>query len=303
MTQASLAVEIICGTERYTANTDTVLAEFPGYRVRRCVNAAGREAYLQVATSAEHNRVIGRQITALGALQRAAERVNAATERRLGYDYAFPELLGSTVLSSQAGRSVAILGLRGVARLDDVMPLSRLLPGPYVDLKTSAWIVGRLFKWLAFAHEQLGWAVGRVRADNILLAPSQHYVVFFDWAHTLPVEVRNARLEVRTAAQLGLRILGGDLDAARDNELERAYTDCLSRLAVSDEHSAREAHREFYECVDSLIANPASGWRAGFYPFTLRGAAPVATPVTTPATAPATAPDPAGGPRRWRTLF
>lgn len=256
-----------------------VVAAFKTYRLRLCQlsDGSGGDLLLQVATDVAHNATLERSVYMLGRLAEEAERVEAEyakvkkeANHFLNYGLHFPEFMDTCVLDDQGGRRVNILRLRGVEELAGVMSFSQLVKKDKrrVDLRTSVWIMGKLLKILAFAH-QIGVSIGDLSLQNILIDREQHYVIIFDWAKAqllgdgMPRETIEA--EVRAAAVSVIEVLNGTPEGGVPNfekdERHKPYTDLLIELATEGRRDAFKAHSEFYKLVDGL-------WPRKYYPFT-----------------------------------
>lgn len=135
-----------------------------------------------------------------------------------------------------------------------------------VDLRTSAWIMGKLLKFRTFTHCQ-GIAVPAT-GNNILIEPNEHYVLVFSWLDSrtyesaVPEVVRQK--EISDSAKAVIVVLGGDPESGlipNDGDPHLAeYAELLNRFAFGNYSNAEEAHGVFYDLVDKF-------W-TGFYPFT-----------------------------------
>lgn len=254
-----------------------LVAENSRYRVRKCTNSDGRELLLQVAVDDSHNGDVAKNAFLLSQLKSVADATQKRYEESertgsLSYDLGFPELCDNFVLESQGGRQVNILGFRYVDEVSSVIPLVKFWKSSLrVDLRTSAWIMGKLLKVVSFAHDNR-MEVSRISGNNVLIEPDKHYTLVFDWSNVViheeavPASVR--RREIQASAQTVIKALGGDLDRARANDADLPYTNHLQLLSTTGESDATEAHRAFYEIVDSLCEDPESVWEKGFHEFT-----------------------------------
>ena len=258
------------------------VAAAPAYRLYLCKQQqTGRQCLLQVAVEAKNNGELDRSAYALKELKRRADEVEAEyalvkpdPNKMLSYDLQFPELVDSFVLKEQGGRRVSILAFRGVEKVATMVPTS-FITERYelrVDLRTSAWIFGKLLKIMAFAHNEL-ISIGSVTSGNILLEQKDHYVLIWDWAqaqwHTDAIDLEKRRQEVVQAAQITIVLLGGDLvtgaipnDGDESEDCFARYTDFLLRMSRGGESNAFRAHERFYEMINTF-------WH-GYHPFTTK---------------------------------
>lgn len=255
------------------------VAETDTYRLYLCTQeGSGRQCLLQIAADAGNNGALDRAAFILGELERRAHQleeeyaaVKAGPNVFLNYDLGFPELVDSFVLTEQGGRRINILAFRSVENVSQMVPLSNIIEkdGLRVDLRTSAWIMGKSLKLLAFAHS-VGITVGRLDTANILIEPKEHYVVFFDWSNaqttnTIMIPPQWGQADIAQAAQAVVALVGGDYETGAfpndASEEYKGYRDNLLDLARGGQHNAQRAHGQFYQLVDAL-------WERAFYPFT-----------------------------------
>lgn len=256
-----------------------LVAEAKSYRMRLCKEVStGRQCLLLVAQSAEDNGVLDRIAYFLRQFTTKAEeleekyaKIKAESDPPLNYNLGFPEVLDNFVVSDQGSRRVIILAFRNVANVGSMVPVSNIArQHRRIDIKTSAWILGKSLKLLTFVHS-LGTLVGRLDATNILIEPDKHYVVLFDWSdaksHPNGVSAEAARQEISAVARVVIDLLGGDL-ASRlipykgNEDGYEPYTQHLFELAAGGSSSAQEAHKAFYALIRDHL-----NWQ-GFYPFT-----------------------------------
>jgi hypothetical protein len=272
-----IMTEIQNGSSVYRVGNKVADAE--KYRLYLCKqNGVARECLLQIAISPEHNGGLERAVYLLKLLgSRAVElEEEYATKKTdpnifLNYQLGFPEVVDSFICQEQGGRRINVLAFRNVEAVGDMVPLTFITEKKLrVDLRTSAWIMGKLLKLLVFAHSE-GIAAGLLTGKNVIIHPKEHYVVIFDWSSALtypegiPLEIR--RQEISQAAQSIIAVLGGDPETSifpnDGGEAFGSYTDYLLRLALGDIGNAQKAHADFYELVDNL-------WKREYYPFTTK---------------------------------
>ena len=200
-------------------------------------------------------------------------------EERLNYQFGFPEVVDSFVLKEQGGRRINILAFPCLEARSPILNVSTLVPlhnilhkdNKRVDLRTSAWIMGKILKLLAFVHDH-GVELGGMDLTTILIQPDEHFVILFDWerARTHPevVPLDQTRQEIMDAAKTVIILLGGDRatrtfpeDVSTVEGFE-PYTQYLLSLAAGSQANALIAHGEFYQLLKRM------GWR-GFHPFTI----------------------------------
>lgn len=266
------------GSKRYQVGDQ--VADAGNYRLYLCTQQGmGYQSLLQIATDVVHNGALDRAAYILRELKRESNELEVEYEKvrkdpkvLLNYDLGFPQLEDSFICQEQGGRRINILTLRGIEDVSRMVPIRNITDKDQrrVDLRTSAWIMGKSLKLLVFAHSQ-GIAVRCVDGTNILIEPNEHYVVFFDWSdaqtHLGKVPTETQREEIANVAQAVIIVLGGDIEkSVIPNDGDKGhdqYTDFLFRLARDSESNAGRAHAQFYELIDEL-------WDKGFYPFTTK---------------------------------
>lgn len=256
----------------------TKVAETEVYRLYLCMQAGSDQQYLfQIANEQASNGILDKTAFILGKLQSSAiaveeeyAKIKDKPNRYLNYQLGFPTVEESFKLTTQGNRRVNILKFNGVKSLRDLVPLSTLVNKDRlrVDIRTSIWIMGKALKTLSFAHDS-GLVINNLSLGNILIEPDQHYVIFFNWAEAWFTKEKVARSEARKEiiklARTIIRILDGTVESGIPNDGsagEVAYCKHLIELATNGHSNAFDAHKEFYELVDSI-------WERGFHEFTV----------------------------------
>jgi len=145
-----------------------VVAENERYRLRLCTNSKGKELMLQVSMGPEHNGEVGRNAWMLTKLREAArvleERfAKKGTDKRLNYELGFSKIWDTFML--KGGRQVSIIGLRDIVKVSSAIPVVKLWKDSLrVDLRTSAWMMGKLLKTMTFAHDNR-YQIGNVSSE------------------------------------------------------------------------------------------------------------------------------------------
>jgi hypothetical protein len=271
--KGDLSVELKHGDSLYLVGE--LVAKAANYRLYVCEDAStGAQGLLQIAAELEHNGGLERAAFVLRELKQISDELEVANaklpdEKPLHYDRLFPGLLSSFVSESQGNRRINILAIKDVAAVTSMVPMSNLLTRDRlrIDLRTSAWIMGRLLKLLGLTHSQ-GYAVRMLSANNVVLSPKDHFMVVLDWSsvHTyqdgVPSESRKD--DIAQAAQTVFAVIGGNPTTGEytyRSEQDNRYVDLLWSLASRRENDALRAHDEFYKLVREL-------WGIKFYPFT-----------------------------------
>jgi hypothetical protein len=255
------------------------VAETAAYRMYLCEEvASGRQCLLQIATSVEHSGGLDKAAYILKKLRVTAdefERIHAEQggKRLLSYERLFPELVDSFVPEEQGRRRVNILAFSEVSDIRLMVPLSNLTSKDHLrlDLRSSAWVLGRLLKLLGFTHGE-GISVNLLGGGNVLLEPSQHFAVVFDWSSALTHQdqhvPRKYRVDdVANAAKTVFVALGGDPQTADYPYLssadvnDRRYISLVTTMMQHREGNAERAHQQLYSLIDEIYGRT-------FHPFT-----------------------------------
>jgi len=269
-------VYLASGSHRYQVGNK--VADAGSYRLYLCTQEeTDRQCLLQIATEATGNGGLDRAAYLLQELARRAEEIEAEYAQvksdpkdMLNYELGFPELVDSFVCPEQGGRRVNTLAFRFVEEISRMVPINNITERDRlrVDLKTSAWIMGKLLKLLVFTHgERI--LIRQMTGNNILIEPDEHYVVIFDLSQALtyqeeiPEDVR--RQEIELAARSVIVVLGGDPVTGTfpddGDDCFDQYTSHILRLASGGPSNAARAHAQFYQLIHEM------GWH-GFHPFT-----------------------------------
>lgn len=228
---------------------------------------------LIVAATDGHNPAVDRWSFTLGLLARHARRVEEEYAKvrtdpnvLLNYQLGFPRLV-ETFMSPKK-RRIMILAFEN-SEPSAMVPIARMVRKDRlrVDLKTSVWMMGKLLKILAFAHQQ-GISVGSLGSGTVLIDPKEHYVNVFDWSNArIAPKLDNdaTRSEIVSAALAIVEALGGDADERfiPNNEGEEGERLIAHLWTLCDGLfcDANVAHGRFYQLVEKL-------WGRKFYPFT-----------------------------------
>ena len=268
-------MEIKNGSNVYQVGIEVGTAD--GYDLYLCKqNEIERQYLLQIAAEVRDNIALSRATYILEELKIRSDKLEAEyapkkkdPKKMLNYQLGFPELLDTFISSEHEGRRINVLAFRNVEDVSDLKPLRNIVVKDClrVDIRSSAWIMGKALKMLAFTQSQ-NIAV-ELDVENILIEPNKHYVVFFDFStgkifsDEVPSEIRCE--EISQAAKAVIIIMGGDLETDfipddGDPAFKR-YANFILRLAKGNESNAKKACEGFYEIVHE-------SWPREFYPFT-----------------------------------
>lgn len=233
------------------------------YRLYICDEVSTQQqSLLQIATATEYNGELDRAIFILKELWQAARLLDWSAGEDLNYDRLFPGVVDSFISPEEQGRRrVNILIFRKINSITKLVPLSNLREKDRlrVDLETSAWIMGRLLKLIAFAHGK-SITVGLLTGNNVLIEPERHSAVVFDWSsaimHRLVAPHEQCKDDIAAAAQAVFAAIGGNpktLEYPYATQEHHSYIEFLRRLANREEGIATRVHTNFYGLVYGLF--------------------------------------------------
>ena len=258
------------------------LAETPTYRVYLYNLPEGGHAFLKIAIEVANNGLLDREAALLQFMKEKAEELEVkyaasqpdtgSPKATLNYQSCFPEVIGNFVCPDQGDRRVLILvSTAAKGSLDNLVPLSKIRSQDRarVDPKTSAWILGKFLKLLAFT-QSYGISNRQLDGDNMLINREQHMIILFDWSDVS--EAPGGRLsegelisEVSVVAREVILLLGGDPETGQlpsDPQIDGStYADVVFDMVQCKSGGAKKAHAEFYKFIYAL-------WPRGFHPYT-----------------------------------
>lgn len=266
------------------------IATTPRFKLYPCVLPSGRRGVLKIAAEAGSNRALENEATLLDQFNKEARRIDTglgAHEHPYQYFNFVPQVEESFLCQAQNGRRINVLSFTVFDGLSEatlegdahcLIPLSTLWQDEKsavrVDPRTAAWIFGKTLKVMAKAHD-MGTCIGDASASNILIAPSVHGVIIFDWTKAKKYDfvrqpsdfpAATAAKEIAQAVQAVIEALGGDLQKhylPPSGQLpDDRFAELLWRLAEGHNvRSAYDEHTTFYELIYSL-------WPHEFHPYT-----------------------------------
>jgi len=252
----------------------------PQYDLYQCVQIpTGRQCLLQIASHRRFSGNLDRAAYYLRQLRAEALRVEEEYARvktdpkeMLNYQLGFPELVASFVSEQQGRRRINILAFDCADEMHELSPLRNIpfVDRERIDTKTSAWILGKTLKILAFVHES-NIGIGTLDITKVIVHPNGHIPILFDWSsatsYTGGVSRDAQRSEIMGLARATIIALGGDpmsrtIPLEGNEEDFEPYVEILRQLAGGRFQSASAAHEAFYGVVTSI-------WTPGrFHPWT-----------------------------------
>ncbi len=254
-----------------------IVGENSSFRYFRAVaeDNLEQELMVKIGVSTAQNGSLDREAFLLGEFREHADQLEAEYARKfpganaLNYTVGFPLVRETFVVPEQGGRRVIVMEFQASPRLVELIPVSfiRERDRLRVDVKTSAWIMGKFLKILVFAHSQ-GFAVGNLHdRESILIEKDHHLVTLLDWSSAKRnIDASVAREEIVTAAHTVWRLLGGSeqvltLPSDDDPHFDPRYVEVLASLGRGAYSDASTAHTAFYREVEAI-------WERNFHPFT-----------------------------------
>ncbi len=221
---------------------------------------------LKIAKTIAQNPLLEREAFILSIMNEEAKRLEEeyarVTEGKvlLNYQVGFPMLAETFLADSQDNRRVIIASLSS-ENISNFVSLSmvRERDRVRVDPKTSAWIMGKLLKILAFCHNQ-NIINKNISGGNVLIERGGHLVTLYDWStaaiHNEGIPIVDSQEEIKRAAREVIRVLGGNIvsgEIPSDEQLvDDKYQEFLIKLLGGSYSTAKEAHSRFYEVVEAL---------------------------------------------------
>lgn len=247
------------------------------YNLYVCTAPNGEECIFKIAVDNTQNGIIDREAYLLDTMfKRSAEmeknhfNAHPGSKHKMNCQHFFPRVIDAFIFEEQGNRRVLILGFPEIcSKIIELAPLEHLMTRENIriDPKTSAWILGKLLKLLAFVHS-MGMSLGQILGDNILINREKHHVAIFDWSKAKLSEPSSEQVasEISDVAEHVFLALGGNIEAAEipdDSQLENGeYLHFLLRLIHGKQTDAQDVHKRFYDLLSRI-------WpEGGFHPFT-----------------------------------
>ncbi len=229
---------------------------------------------LKIAKTTAQNPLLEREAFIFSIMNDEAKRLEEeyarVTEGKgfLNYQVGFPVLVETFLADSQDNRRVIVASLSS-ENISNFVSLSmvRERDRVRVDPKTSAWIMGKLLKILAFCHNQK--IINKnISCGNVLIERGNHLVTVYDWStasiHNEGIPQADSREEIKCATREVVRVLGGNIVSGEipdDKQLvDGKYQEFLIKLLSGSYSNAKEAHSRFYEVVEAV-------WGRKFHPY------------------------------------
>lgn len=261
-------MKIVNSTLR-TYNVTSDLGATDHYSLYACsCEGFGNTLILKIAKQKKHNGIIDREAMILKSMyleseltQKEFQKIPGNEDKYLNYHYTFPNLIETFISKENDNRRISILDFSPICNeLNELVPSSHIInrDNAHVDPRTSAWILGKSLKALAFAHNQ-NISLGDISLDKLLINKKEHYIAFFDWTAAkkspVPLKKEVIRREISQIGQLVGILLGTDQSWSIPKHIQledSRYEDMLKKLCTMKFSDANKAHTSFYELVYDL---------------------------------------------------
>ncbi len=255
-----------------------ILGENDVYTTYKCILSDERVCFMKIAKSPACNGLLDREAYVLRSLASEAARIEEIYAEKnsgkppLNYHICFPKLEETFVAVKQGGLRVNVVSFFELTdSITDLAPMAYITTREKmrVDPKTSAWMLGKMLKFLRFTHN-MGISIGKLSGENILLQRANHLVAVYDWTDAVlvgetPLDEDSAREEIMQLAHAIFAVLGGDPITGTipdDKQLpDSRFAEFLKHLADGKDCSAKNAHVAFYELIENM-------WGIKYHPYT-----------------------------------
>lgn len=237
------------------------LIETPVFKMYVSKLPSGQIGLMKINTKPEHIGTLKSEYRALSTLQQISEQLDAeaisAGDVPPNHGAMIPQVI--EMLQPDEDRVVIFLGYHAsIQTYRQMKPLSFLTHEGRIDLKSSAWILGKMLKTVAYVHS-LDFSINRLDSTNIMLETDVHgtFVLDFSKANDEPTDeeivadVMNLAKSVWIAAGGDDEVLPNhDVEIMTDEEHIR-FCEFLREL-MDDGMDSNQAHKESYKLFDSI---------------------------------------------------
>lgn len=256
-----------------------LLAKTDYYNLAVAKNVRGQLGLVMIANWPESNSVVDRHRRILETLQSLGDEINSDTEGfKPNYGAFVPRILD--VIESEDKRLGVFMGYHeSIESYKQLVPLSVALATVRVDMKTAAWILGKLLKLIDFVHA-CDFTVGLVDASNVFIETDKHGVFMMDFtAASEEPEDSEMRVEVMRVAELIWWAIGGTdsglppHDSAVMTKDQHAEFAVMLKRLMTGSMMAHEAHTLAYTLFDAIwpktpMSEAPGGMKRDFHPYT-----------------------------------
>lgn len=231
------------------------------YKLVIAKSPSGQLGLAMLAATAENNSAVDRQARVLKTVQTIASVEDASAKSR----EMTPPFYGAMVpvvletFTTEEGRLGVFMGYHEViSSYKQLIPLSVATATQRVDLKSAAWMMGKLLKLLGFVHA-LDFTIGFIDGSNIFIETAQHGVFVLDFtnANEEPTEAEQQQ-EVMAGIRAIWMAAGGTetADPPHDSGImtaeQHAQFVSFMRELMAGKTEANQAHDEAYVMYNSI---------------------------------------------------
>ena len=248
-----------------TSKVRLYLGEIPNKETTN-KTATSKEVLIKVAKTFDDNGVLADEAGKFTALKAFEDEVSALQQQQSGqnahYDWLYARIENSFLEPTQGDRRINVYSMPDT-QLNKLVPLPKLYAGAQIDARTSAWILGRLFKFFSFFELLAASGENPIvdypcfSAGDFFIGPERHRVIYCNYSGEQRDVAAFDRVKKVTKYIRDWVVI--DEDVLEDVKYSKLLTD-LSELGRP---TFEEAHRYFYEVIEQL-------WGIQYYPFTYR---------------------------------
>ena len=225
----------------------------------------GHSVILKVAKTFEDGDILAEEAGKFRVLH-AFEKVIAKYVEIQGtsnphYDWLFANLLASFLEPTQDDRRINVFAMPDID-LGELIPLTKLHAEVEINVRTSVWILGRLFKFYSFFELLAAQGDNPVTRypvfspDDYFIGAKRHRLIYYNFSGDVADVIATDFVKAISKFILDWVVVGDDL-------AEQKYFELLGDFAKNGCASFEEAHNYLYTPVAKL-------WGIQYHPFTYR---------------------------------
>ncbi len=239
-----------------------LIGQSPKFRIYLGERSDGKPVIIKVAKTFEDGDVLAEEAGKFNLMRIMSDEIRhfeAVMNKDSHYEWLFANLEASFLESSQEDRRINVFSLPDVS-FSKVVPLAKLVDQIEVDAKTSAWMLGRLFKLYSFFEliairddaPAVEYPVFSI--DDYFIEPDKHRIIFYNYSSKITDVIANDYVKTITRAVM-------PWIAFEDGEKD--YQELLEALSTDGTTTFETAHQMLYAVVDEL-------WGRKYHRFTYR---------------------------------
>ena len=224
-----------------------------------------RPVIMKVAKTFEDGSILAEEAGKFNVLRAFSEQVAEFEKAQNGhssrYDQLFANIVTSFMEPSQGDRRINVFETPDID-LSKLVPLTKLQAEVEIDVRTSIWIIGRLFKFYGFFEllaESGDNPIVRYPVfspDDYLIGPKEHRLIYYNFSKDIADVVAFDFVKAIAKFILGWVVVG-------DDTAEQEYLELLNHFSEHGRTSFEKAHEDLYALV-------RRHWGIQYYPFTYR---------------------------------